>query len=196
MTAHLIAGFGMAAALLSAVPARAQLLHPMFQDHAVLQRDRPIKIYGGTAPGATVTVTIGRAPARAQAGPDGRWTATLPSMAAGGPHTLTATASNETRTASDVLIGDVFFCSGQSNMGFSQRQAAGAADDARTATDGQIRNFNIPSNASLTPRQTFAAAVRWVVGSPERVGSFSAACYYFARELKRTASVPIGMVVA
>ena len=100
------------------------------------------------------------------------------------------------RTAEDVLLGDVFFCAGQSNMGFSQRQAQGAAEDARAAVDGQIRQLNISTHASLTPRQTFATSVRWVVGSPETVGGFSAACYYFARGLKKTVNVPMGMVVA
>src|SRR4249920_3436105 len=87
----------------------APLLHPLFQDHAVLQRDRPIKVYGETAPGAAVTVLLGSASARALAGSDGRWSAILPAIAAGGPYTLTATSNDETRTASDVLVGDVFF---------------------------------------------------------------------------------------
>ena len=208
------AGLGVAAMLLSAgapiaqqqpspgfqlaqsAPTGPQLLHPMFQDHAVLQRDRPIKVYGETVPGAAVTVMLGSASAQARAGSDGRWSAALPAMAAGGPYTLTATANGETRMASDVLIGDVFFCAGQSNMAFSQRQAQGAANDARTATDGQIRQLNIPTNASRTPRQTFADTVRWVVGSPQTVGTFSASCYYFVRELKKTVNVPVGMVVA
>jgi sialate O-acetylesterase len=184
------------AALLWAAPAGAQLLHPIFQDHAVLQRDRPITVYGETAPAADVMVTIGSASTRARAGADGRWTVTLRPMPAGGPHTLTASGNGETKTAIDVIIGDVFFCAGQSNMAFSQRQADGAADDARTATDGQIRSFTIPASASLTPRHTFTTATRWVVGSPETVGNFSAACYYFARELKKTINVPVGMVVA
>ena len=177
-------------------PAGPQLLHPMFQDHAVLQRDRPIKVYGETAPGAAVTVLLGTATARAIAGFDGRWSAALPAMAAGGPYTLTATANDETRTASDVLVGDVFVCAGQSNMAFSQRQAQGAAADGRTATDKQIRQLAIPNHASPTPRQTFAHTVRWVVESPETVGNFSASCYYFVRELKKTVNVPVGMVVA
>jgi sialate O-acetylesterase len=168
----------------------------MFQNHAVLQRDRPINVYGETVPGTAVTVTLGTARGQARAGSDGRWRATLPAMPAGGPYSLSATANGETRSAEDVLIGDVFFCAGQSNMGFSQRQAQGAADDARAATDGQIRQLNISTNASLTPRQTFATSVRWVAGSPETVGNFSAACYYFARDLKKTVNVPIGMVVA
>jgi sialate O-acetylesterase len=179
-----------------AAPSGPQLLHPMFQEHGVLQRDRPIEVYGETVPNVDVTVTLGTTSTRARARSDGRWSATLPAMAAGGPYTLTATANGETRTATDVLVGDVFFCAGQSNMQFSQRQADGAAEDARAATDGQIRQLTVPSNASLTPRQTFASGVRWVVGSPETVGGFSAACYYFARDLKATVDVPIGIVVA
>jgi len=173
-----------------------QLLHPLFQDHAVLQRDRPIRIFGETAPGGDVTVTLGPASARARAGADGRWTVELRALPAGGPYTLTASAAAETKTASDVLVGDVFLCSGQSNMAFSQRQADGAADDARTATDGEIRHFNVPTATSLSPRQTFTGNARWVVGAPETVGSFSAACYYFARELKKTERAPIGLVTA
>jgi len=177
-------------------PAGPQLLHPMFQDHAVLQRDRPIRIYGEAEPGAAVTVTLGTLSAQARAGADGRWRAKLPAMPAGGPYSLSATAKGQTRTAQDVLLGDVFFCAGQSNMAFSQRQAQGAAEDARAAVDGQIRQLTISTNASLTRLETFATSVRWVVGSPETVGSFSAACYYFVRELKKTVNVPMGMVVA
>jgi len=174
----------------------AQLLHPMFQDHAVLQRDRPISVYGDATPGAGITVSLGTVSAEARAGPDGRWRTTLAAMTAGGPYTLTATANGETSRASDVLIGDVFFCAGQSNMAFAQRQADGAAEDARTATDAQIRHLTVPPDASVTPRESFTRTVHWVVVSPETVGNFSAACYYFARELKKTVNVPIGLVNA
>lgn len=177
-------------------PTGPQLLHPMFQDHGVVQRDRAFRVYGETTPGADITVTFAGSTVHALAHADGRWTATLPATAAGGPYTLTASANGETRTAADMLVGDVFFCSGQSNVAFSQRQAEGAADDARTAADDQIRHFNVPTNASLTPRQTFATTPRWVAASPETVGSFSAACYYFARELRKTVHVPIGVVTA
>ena len=177
-------------------PAGPQLLHPMFQDHAVVQRDQPIRVYGETTADTLVTVTLGTAGGQVRAAGDGRWAVTLPAMAAGGPYALTVTANAETRSAADVLIGDVFFCAGQSNMAFSQRQAQGAAEDARTATDAQIRHFNVPSNASLTTRTTFAGTPRWIVGSPDTVGGFSAACYYMARELKQTIDVPIGLVTA
>jgi hypothetical protein len=140
-------------------PAGPELLHPMFQDHAILQRDRPIKIYGDTAPRADVTATLGAATISTRAGTDGHWSGTLPAMPAGGPYTLTATANGETETANDVFIGDVFLCAGQSNMEFSQRQAQGGADDAHTATDAQIRQLRINNNASPAQRHTFATAV-------------------------------------
>ena len=78
----------------------------------------------------------------------------MPALPPGGPYTLTANAGADTATASDVLVGDVFLCSGQSNMAFSQRQADGAAEDARTATDGEIRSLDVPAAGSLTPRRT------------------------------------------
>ena len=156
----------------AAAPPGPQLLHPMFQDHAVVQRDRPIAVFGETTPGAAVTVTLGSASVQSTAGGDGSWSATLPAMPAGGPFTLTATARGETRTVSDVLVGDVFLCSGQSNMAFMQRQAAGATADARAATDDHIRQFTVPANASLTPRHTFGTGVRWVAATPDSVGSF------------------------
>ncbi len=172
-----------------------QLLHPMFQDHAVLQRDRPITVYGETSRGAAVRVLLGSVSAEALADSDGRWRATLPAMTAGGPYTLTATANGETRSASDVLVGDVFFCAGQSNMAFTQRQADGAAEDARTSTDSRLRHLTVPADASVAPRQGFTRDVRWVLAAPDTVGSFSAVCYYFARELKKTVDVPIGLVM-
>jgi Carbohydrate esterase, sialic acid-specific acetylesterase len=174
----------------------SQLLHPLLQDHAVLQRARPINVYGETVPGVAVAVTLGSATAETRADANGHWSARLPALATGGPYTLTASANGETRTAKDILVGDVFFCSGQSNMAFSQRQAQGAADDARTTTDADIRHFNVPAAASLTPQRTFAGSPHWIVGSPETVGGFSAVCYYFARGLKKTVNVPIGLVTA
>jgi sialate O-acetylesterase len=173
-----------------------ELLHPLFPDHAVLQRARSINVYGETIPGAPVAVTIGSAAVETRADADGHWRARLPALSPGGPYTLTARANGETRTASDILVGDVFFCSGQSNMAFSQRQAQGAAADARSATESGIRHFNVPAAATLTPQRTFAGSPHWIVGSPETVGGFCAVCFYFARELKKTVNVPIGLVTA
>src|SRR5688572_26007902 len=105
-----------ALAWLSTVPALAaeRLLHPMFQDHAVLQRDKPLAVYGTAAPGTAVKVTLASASAEAKAGKDGRWQLTLPAMPAGGPYTLRAEAGGAAEQISDVVVGDVFLCTGQS----------------------------------------------------------------------------------
>jgi sialate O-acetylesterase len=172
------------------------LLHPMFQDHAVLQRDQPLRVYGNAAAGTPVNVTLGTTTASATADSNGHWTATLPAMPAGGPYTLTATGGGKSQTASDVLVGDVFFCTGQSNMALTQRAAGNAIADSRTATDSQIRQLSIANNASTTPLASFANKVAWTVETPETVPNFSASCWYMVRELKQTVHVPMGMVVA
>jgi sialate O-acetylesterase len=178
------------------VQAAAPLLHPMFQDHAVLQRDRPIPVYGDAAPGATIDVSLGDSHVEAKAGSDGHWQARLPPLPAGGPYVLEAKSGDVAARASDVLIGDVFLCSGQSNMQFAVRGAANAALEMRFARDGQIRQLTIDTHDSLTPLATFATPVQWTVESPETVGNFSASCWFMARELKTTTKVPIGLVVS
>src|SRR5579872_1380990 len=106
--------------LLAASPAAAQpLLHPMFADHAILQRDRPIRVYGAAHPGADVSIHMGTTDASARASASGQWTATLPAMAAGGPYTLQVSSQGESQQIADVLVGDVFLCTGQSNMQLS-----------------------------------------------------------------------------
>lgn len=189
-----------AAALVSAGPviaADAPLLHAMFQDHAVLQRDRPIPVYGEAAPGAAVTVRLAGAVATTRAGSDGAWQTSLPALPAGGPFALEAsTDANQRQSIGDVLIGDVFLCAGQSNMQLAVRAAANAQAEMRGPVDGQIRQLTIATKDSLVPLRTFATPVQWMVGSTDTVGNFSASCYYFARELKKTTNVPIGLVVA
>jgi sialate O-acetylesterase len=117
-------------------------------------------------------------------------------MPAGGPYTLTASSGGRTETAGDVLLGDVFLCTGQSNMALTQSAAANAVADSRAATDTQIRQLSIPNNASLAPLSTFANKVGWTVEAPDTVPRFSATCWYMVRALKKTVHVPMGMVVA
>lgn len=175
----------------------APLLHPMFQDHAVLQRGTPIPVYGDAAPGTEVTVTLASASAHATANADGHWRLTLPALPAGGPYRLQArTAAGEEQDANDVLIGDVYLCSGQSNMAFEVRGSENAQFDIMTARDTSIRSLMIATKDSVSPLDTFATPVKWVQTTPETVGAFSATCYFFARERKKTTDVPIGMVVA
>lgn len=173
------------------------LMHSMFQDHAVLQRDRPITVWGQAKPGVAVTVTFAGHAAQGTAAANGDWSATLPAMSAGGPYTLTARAADgESETAQDVLVGDVWLCTGQSNMVLWVWAAGEAFFTERLATDSTMRMMTIADTASLTPLQDLPTPAPWVVESPKTVGQFSASCYYFARALKQKVQVPMGMVVA
>ena len=195
-------------ALLVAHPAGAGLLYETFQDHAVLQRDVPIPVWGTATAGSTVTVTLARdagggaalsAPAAshvtAQAGPDGHWQATLPPLHAGGPYTLSAVSSAGARqSASDILMGDVYLCSGQSNMEYPTRLASDYDQDVKNANNTLIRLFHVERFRSVVPRTTFGAGAHWDVTSPQSVREFSAACYFFGRDLQPTVGAPIGLI--
>ena len=184
-----------AAAMLAQQPSGG-LLHPFFTDHAVLQRDQPVRIYGKAQPGEAVSVTLGNVSADARAGQDGRWMATLPAQPAGGPFTLTARTGMASATASDVMVGDVFLCSGQSNMNWSVGASNNSAFEIRASANPNLRMITVANAASLTPRDTFAAAVQWQVAAPATVGSWSGACYFMGRDLERRQHVAIGMIHA
>lgn len=194
-------------ALAAVHPALAGLLHATFQDHAVLQRDVPIPVWGTASPGDRVTVSLakdastGASPsatherATADAGSDGRWQVTLPALPAGGPYTLTASSSSGSRQAArDILVGDVFLCSGQSNMEYPTRLASDYDQDVNNANNGQVRLFHVERFPSPTSRSTFGAGAHWDVTSPQSVREFSAVCYFFGRDLQAAVGVPIGLI--
>jgi sialate O-acetylesterase len=171
------------------------LLYPLFQDHAVLQRDRPINVWGHTAPSADVTVSVAGETAMAHADAAGHWKASLSPLAAGGPYTLTAQSSaGESETLKDILIGDVFLCSGQSNMELHVYEAAQSYLEISGAANDRIRLLTVERNSSATPRDTFGAPVHWAAVSPTSVRDFSAVCYFFGRELQKSVNVPIGLI--
>lgn len=172
------------------------LLHPLFQDHAVLQREQPVPVWGRAAPGATVSVTVAGRTVSTHAAADGRWQATLPSMAAGGPHAMSVRAGDATQIVHDVQIGDVWLCSGQSNMELPVRRTLDADSEIASATQPKIRLFTVPKAAAVSPQSDFPASVAWHTAAPDTVRDFSAACFYFARELQKTVDVPMGLIQA
>jgi sialate O-acetylesterase len=176
----------------------APLLSAIFADHAVLQRDRPIEVWGRAAPGEQVTVVFDADTRKSQADAGGAWAVTLPALRAGGPHSLTARTATRSQTVRDLLVGDVWLCSGQSNMEFTVRQALNAGWEAAHSADDGIRHVAIPRHAALTARADFAGPLEWKVAGPDTTPHFSAVCYYFVRELRRTVSVdvPQGMIHA
>ena len=176
--------------------ADAALLHPLFQNHAVLQRDRPIRIWGDAAPGATVQVGLARHRRSARADASGRWSVELPALPAGGPHTLTARAGEVSRTVADVLVGDVWLCSGQSNMELQVWRSLDAHAEIAGAASDTIRVLTVPQASRPAPQTRFGDDTRWQTVSPDSIRDFSAACWYFARELQKTVDVPMGLVNA
>ena len=196
-----LGGAGLLAALACfGTPAAAQapvrLLHPLFQDHAVLQRDQPLLLWGRGTPGEIVAVAFASQATTVRVDAEGNWRASLPPTAAGGPYTLDVRAGNARQVVRDVLVGDVWLCSGQSNMELPVWRTLNASSEIASATLPQIRLFNVPQAANVTAQPVFQSDVTWTPASPDTVRGFSAACFYFARELQRTVAVPMGLVQA
>jgi sialate O-acetylesterase len=174
--------------------AAAELRLPaVFTDHGVLQRDRSLPVWGWADAGTTVTVSFDGATATATAGTDGRWSARLPAHPAGGPYQLAvSTAAGASRTVSDLLVGEVWVCSGQSNMQMTVKSSDNAEQEIATADHPRIRLLTVPRIAKPEPVDDVQAD--WKVCSSDSVGTFSAAGYFFGRELEKTLAVPIGLI--
>ena len=185
-------------AAVSASAAGFPLLHPLFSDHAVLQRGEAVPVWGWAAPGAEITVAFAGREAVAVAGPDGKWMARLaPMEASAESRELTVRSSaGEAVTVRDVLVGDVWLCSGQSNM----EMGVGACEvdeDIAAADFPRMRLLTVPRLVATAPVQV--VDVRWLPCSPETVmdglwGGFSAAGFFFGRALHQELDVPIGLI--
>ncbi|WP_019987260.1 sialate O-acetylesterase [Rudanella lutea] len=175
-------------------PAFAQVrLARLFSDHVVLQRQQVIPVWGWAKPGETVRVTLAGQTGQAKADASGKWTVRLTPLEAGGPHELVASAKSGQAKAADVLIGEVWLCSGQSNMEWPVKQADNYENEKRNASFGQIRHFRVEHELALTP-ETDLKTGDWKVCSPETVGDFTAVGFFFARELTQKLGVPVGLL--
>jgi sialate O-acetylesterase len=173
------------------------LLAEVFQDHAVLQRDRAVPIWGSAKPGSDVTVSLLGREIRSHADESGAWRAELPAMPAGGPHELSVTSSfGEKQIIKDILIGDVWICSGQSNMELSVRAAMNSWGEISRANNDSIRLLSVQRTTSFAPRSSFATPVKWQAVTPQSIPEFSAVCYFYARELQKVVDVPMGLIHA
>ena len=183
------------ALLCASSPSTAAEFAGVFGDRLVLQRDRPVTVWGSSEPHEKVTVTLAEAARTVTADASGVWRALLPAMPAGGPYRLTLTgAKSGSQTIDDVLIGDVWLCSGQSNMHFPVAQSSLApASDVHHPT---IRLMTIQQKSHALPQAGFTDSSAWTVANSESIPGFSAVCYFFARELQRTHPVPLGLIHA
>ena len=169
-------------------------LHPPLRDHAVLQCEKPLIISGTTAPHASVVVILASAGSTTTAGNDGRWSVQLPALPAGGPHELIVESDGETRRCIDVLLGEVWLCSGQSNMEWTLGMLAGLEADIAGANDPLLRCFTVARQPSDQPATTVTAT--WQLTTPQNARDFSATAYYFARPLRAATGRPVGVIIS
>ncbi len=182
---------GLAIALL-APAARADVKLPaLFTPHMVLQRDQADRVWGWADPGEEIAVSIAGQTKSTKAGDDGKWMVSLDPMPAGGPHKLTVKGKNEI-TLDDVLVGEVWVCSGQSNMQWAVGQSNDADLERLTANYPRLRFISVPQVGTQEMKDDFDG--KWEVCTPETVGQFSAVGYFFGRQLHQTLGIPIGLI--
>ncbi len=181
---------------LVAVTARADepLLAAIFADHAVIQLDRPVDVFGRAAAGEQVTVSLDAETRKTQADAAGNWSTTFSALPAGGPHVLNARTATRSQRVVDLLAGDVWLCSGQSNMEFAVRNALNAGWEVAHSANDRIRHVAIPRNPALKPAADFPWKLEWKIAGPATTQDFSAVCYYMIRELQKSVDVPMGMI--
>jgi sialate O-acetylesterase len=168
------------------------VLPSFISDHVVLQRGREIHIWGKADGGENITVSLAGHAVTATTDIRNHWSVQLPTLSAGGPFTLIV-QGKKTIVIKDVMIGEVWIASGQSNMTFALDSAEGAAAEVPKADYPQIRLFTVPRKIALSPQEDTLPA-HWQICTPDTAKSFSAVAYFFAREIHRKLNVPVGVI--
>ena len=168
-------------------------LPAVFSDNMIIQRDLPIKVWGRADQGESVRVTLNGQTVTTRTGKDGVWHVQLKAMPYGGPYEMTICGKN-TITLQNILMGDIWVCSGQSNMGMAVAESINGQEEARQAHYPKIRLLTVNFAMSETPLEEVKTRGGWVECSPQTVERFSAAGYFFGRELYRQLDIPIGLI--
>jgi sialate O-acetylesterase len=166
-------------------------LPSLVSDHMVLQQNLPVRIWGQAGAGEAVSVEFNGQKLSTAANAAGKWAVYLNPMKAGGPYTLTASGEN-TITVNDVLVGEVWVGSGQSNMEFMMVNTKDAQQEIAQANYPMMRIFKLPMKVAEQPAEEVEG--HWVLCSPETVGRTSAVGYFFSREIHKTKDVPVGFI--
>jgi sialate O-acetylesterase len=166
----------------------------LFGNHMVLQRDKDIAVWGWAEPGENISVSLAFQTRTTTAASDGRWKIALSPLPAGGPFTLTV-SGQKTITLKDVMLGEVWVASGQSNMTYALSGATRSAEEIPKAIYPEIRLFTVPKKVALEPQEDTLPAA-WETCSPDTAKKFSAVSYFFARDLYKALGVPVGMILS
>ncbi|WP_461151415.1 sialate O-acetylesterase [Spirosoma pulveris] len=164
----------------------------VFGSHMVLQRRKPVPVWGWADAGEKVTVTLANQTRATKAGKDGKWRVALDPMEAGGPYQLLVKGKKNIVTFDDVLAGEVWICSGQSNMEWPLAAAANAKTEIPLANYPNIRQLLVKKDLSLTPKENIEGS--WSVCTPATAPQFTAVGYFFAKQLQKELNVPIGLI--
>jgi sialate O-acetylesterase len=175
------------------VAANADVTVPrVFGDNMVLQRNKPIPVWGWAKPNESVVILFNKQKKTAKADKKGNWTVNLSPETAGGPYSLTITGSNSI-TFSNVLVGEVWICSGQSNMEWPLQSAVNAEEEIAAADFPEIRSLNVSKAINGLPEKDIRDG-KWQICTPENARNFSAVAYFFARKLYQELKIPIGFI--
>jgi sialate O-acetylesterase len=167
----------------------------LISDGMVLQRDARLRIWGWASPGEEVTISFGGNSYRTSTDASGEWMVVMEPMKAGGPYSMKVEGTNSI-TVEDILVGDVWLCSGQSNMELPVRRVSPLyVTEIAEAHNDQIRTFTVPKYYSFKQRRKDLPEGRWVSADPETVLDFSATAWFFAREIYKIYRVPVGLLV-
>ncbi|WP_308420633.1 sialate O-acetylesterase [Hymenobacter frigidus] len=188
-------GFIMLVAVTAVHEAAATVRLPrLVSNGMVLQRDQPVRIWGWASPGEAVSVAFLGKTYQAITGTDGQWRVTLPAMKAGGPYEMSLKASNELKVK-DILVGDVWLCSGQSNMETPMSRLRDKYPDViAQAANPRIRQYEVPLTYSFQGPRADLTGGKWIAADPQTVLQFSGVAYFFAKEINAKYQVPVGII--
>lgn len=180
--------------LLCSCFSQAQQLPGYFADHMVLQRHQPIRIWGWAKAGERISVELGQQKAQTRVDGNGNWTVLLKPLPAGGPYELKVTGK-QSLIVRDVMLGDVWFCSGQSNMEWPMRATDISSAQLQQLANNHIRVLTVPHRMASTA-QTHIPGLLWRSATVQDLPDFSAVATYFAHHLQQHTGIPIGLVVS
>lgn len=191
-TKALVAFLAFTLITIQGLSAQISLPH-FFSDHMVLQRQRPIRIWGTGNPGEMIRIQLHNRVTITFVAPDGRWVGTLSTLEAGGPYEMTIQSQSDTLAIQDVLVGDVWFCAGQSNMEWPLKSSEGGTAAAAEANFPMIRFFETPRKMAAQAQANVSPSA-WKICTPATAPDFSAIAFYYGRELHENFDVPIGLI--